>query len=285
MSIAEKAMIVRLSVSQWSARKYDRKATKEVADNHNATASEIGRFNKMLIKADALKKISTLVNKVRAYNYANTLPWSNDGDRLLPSANYTEYSAQMREFGQEFEDYVDEFVANYNNLIDDARNRLNGLFNIADYPQNVRHKFNFNVSIAPVPEAGDFRVDVGADSEKIKAEIEERTKSAVKDAVGDLWKRFYDAIQQMEERLNDPKKIFRDSLVDNLLDLTELLPKLNVTNDPELAKLSDAVKQKLVKYDPQTLREDSGARTTTAEEAQKLLDNMSGFLGDVSLGQ
>jgi hypothetical protein len=47
-----RAMLVSLRISAWSARKYDKKISLEVAANHGASA-DAGRYNKYLMPADA----------------------------------------------------------------------------------------------------------------------------------------------------------------------------------------------------------------------------------------
>ena len=43
MNLNDRALLVQLTISQWSARKLDKRATKEVAQNHGAIDAEIGR--------------------------------------------------------------------------------------------------------------------------------------------------------------------------------------------------------------------------------------------------
>jgi predicted secreted Zn-dependent protease len=65
----------------------------------------------------------------------------------------------------------------------------------------------------------------------------------------------------MIDRLSgEDKKIFRNSLVDNALELTNLLTKLNVTNDPKLEKARQALEQSLVGVTADELRDSQGAR-------------------------
>lgn len=63
-ALANKAMQVRLSISQWSARKYDRKVSSEVASKYN-TDNDAGRYNKVLIAKDAIVKIQKIANAAR----------------------------------------------------------------------------------------------------------------------------------------------------------------------------------------------------------------------------
>lgn len=73
-NLTEKAMLVRLSISQWTARKYDKKISREVASLHN-TSSDAGRYNKVLIAKQAIEAIQKIVSESRTYHYINTLAW------------------------------------------------------------------------------------------------------------------------------------------------------------------------------------------------------------------
>jgi hypothetical protein len=88
----------------------------------------------------------------------------------------------------------------------------------------------------------------------------------------------------MSERLrayNGTKEgSFRDSLVDNVRDLVDLLPRLNVTADPVLDNTAQKMRDMLCAYDAQLLREDTNLRHTVAKSADEILSAMAGYTGD-----
>jgi hypothetical protein len=68
-AIAEKAMLVAVHISIWTARKHDRAVSKEVAVTHNSE-EKLGRFNKRLLaEGTKLEAIQTLAGKIRNYFY------------------------------------------------------------------------------------------------------------------------------------------------------------------------------------------------------------------------
>ena len=69
----KRAMLVELTIRQWTARKHDRKVSREVDQGHGA--QNAGRFNKQLIAKDALEKIAKKAGAIREFHYAHTLPW------------------------------------------------------------------------------------------------------------------------------------------------------------------------------------------------------------------
>lgn len=281
VNLTEKAMLVNLSISQWTARKYDRKVSHEINMQHGAD-DDAGRYNKCLVARESLKELTKVVNRARIFHYENTLPWADEGSRILPAAMFPDYSAKMRELKNEFETAVDAFLSTYPSLIEDACISLNGLFREEDYPptEHIVNKFAWGVSISPLPIASDFRVMLSDDEiSKIRGEIENRNSTASITATRDLWERLYKAVSHMADKLAEPDAIFRDSLVGNIQELTALLPKLNITDDAELEKMRRQVETRLGSTIPETLRTDSKARENTATIARDLLDTMKGYMG------
>jgi hypothetical protein len=159
MQLQEKAMLVFLTISQWTARKHDKKASQEIAQKYEVEG-EAGRYNKVLIAKEELKEIQNISNKARTFHYENTLPWSDDGNRILTAANYFTYTAEFQKLKTEFESYVAKFCQKYQTLVGNQMSRLNGLYDPNDYPDSsmIRNKFNFNMVITPLPDSDDFRV-------------------------------------------------------------------------------------------------------------------------------
>ena len=100
MSLPEKALLVKLSISKWTARKYDKKAS-EATTTHFHADKESGRFHKQLVSKNVLKNIDVTVNIARSYFYTNTLPWSDEGWRILPTKHHMEFMERMNKEGYE----------------------------------------------------------------------------------------------------------------------------------------------------------------------------------------
>jgi len=281
MDITKKAMLVRLSISQWTARKYDKNISDEVANEYHA-GKDAGRYNKILIAQEAIKAIQKVVGEARKFHYENTLPWEDDGARILPATNFMDYSKEIRDYRQMFESEVKRFLDSYDTYVADARSRLNGMFKESDYPckAELEQKYAFETSISPLPAGKDFRVSLqGSEIDKIRKSIEERVGLAQEAAMKDLWDRLYKVVDCMVERLSKKDAVFRDSLIGNVQDLVNLLPNLNLADDPSLEDMRRDVESKLCGYAPDTLRENPRARKKAADDAQAILDAMSGYMG------
>lgn len=280
-NLSQKAMLVDLSISQCTFRKCDKQATKEVHDKHHA-GDDAGRYNKALVAKEAIQAIAQAANAARTFHYDNTLPWSDKGARILPAANYLDYTRELSRLKDDFERAVGDFLANYPQYVDDARIRLNGLFRADDYPaaEKLPGKYGFTVNVLPLPSGDDFRVSLqDAEVDKIRKAIEEKLQENTTAAMKDLWQRLHHNVSAMVERLSGKDNIFRDSLVNNLCDLVALLPRLNITNDANLEKMRRDIEEKLCSKAPETLRKDTKARQETAKAAADILDVMAGYCG------
>lgn len=281
MMLNDRALLVSLSISQWTARKLDKKATKDVADINRASTSA-GRYNKSLLPLnDLLANVHQKTGLIREKFAKNTLPWGIDGTRILPSANYLQFMTDFRKEKSEWRSLVNNFLDNYEDLVDEAKRWLGDLYDEKDYPtkDRVMDKFNMDMAILPVP-ANDFRVELSSDElSRLQEEMEGRMATVQQEAMMDAWGRLYKHVQHIAEKLADPKGIFRDSMVENAQETCDLLTRLNIADDPNLEAMRREVEAKLVSHHPDSLRNDIDLRQDTAAEARKIMDAMSVFMG------
>jgi hypothetical protein len=109
-------MLAAVHISIWTAIKHDRKVSRDVADQHGAHQGA-GRYNKQLLRgADKLDELRTLAGQIRQHFYKITLPWSDEGFRLLPANFYFDLMARMREFEAGFEQGVESFLRVYRSI-------------------------------------------------------------------------------------------------------------------------------------------------------------------------
>ncbi len=284
-AIHTRALLVWLRISTWSARKYDKGVTSKVNSQY-AASSDAGRYNKHLLPGDAVayKALIQLAGAIRQQHYSNTLAWSDEGWRLLPTANYVAYTDWLRQQQAAFSTTLADFISEYPNLRAQASALLNGLYRDEDYPQtqDLSSRFALAVEYAPVPAVGDVRVQLGTDTiDLIEASIADRMKRATDTAMADCWQRLYSAVSHISERLSQPEAVFRDSLIDNARNVCDILKRLNITNDPNLDAMRDRVESELLKYSPQALRDFDHMRAGTARKAQTILDQMASFYAPV----
>jgi hypothetical protein len=276
--IQDKAMLANLTIRAWSARKRDKSVGQEIEQAHQAT--DAGNFNKLLIDKVALKDIVSAVTKLREAHYDMTLPWGDNGDRLLPSKMYFDYTAKMRELRGIFDSAADTFEAAYPAAIAAARTRLGTLYNPQDYPDVscVREKFFAKPAFSPVPDATDFRVDLGADEvAQIREDIDKEMAARHEGAVKDLWSRLHDVVAKIHERLSTDA-VFRDSLIENAQFACSMAHKLNLDDDQGLETMQQEIEDRLCRIHPKRLRDDDVLRKQVAESAANILGKFPAWM-------
>lgn len=280
------ALLVELNVSQWTARKLDRSTTDELVTNKNAQSKGAARVNKNLFAGRSeLEVVSQHITETRSYVYDNTLPWSDSGIRLLPSARFMEFNAKLQQAEDKFYGLVTEFVTVYPSLITAQAMALGDMFNRNDYPQptDIEHRFRFNVNYMPVPASGDFRVDIGNDAqEELRKKLASLADERVEYAMKDIKQRLSEHLKRMSDRLTVdyingeavPRK-FHNSLLDGAHDLCEMVDALNIINDPQLAEARKALKRAIGNVDVKDLRKDVATRTDIKAQVDDVLSKFN----------
>lgn len=279
-TLTERAMLVDLSITYWVTHKKDEKIADDVTKIKHAD-HDAGSWWTHLLPPKAMSKVLSARARARAFHFDKTLPWCNDGARVLPAAMFFDYTTKMRELQDEYMATVEELLKDYPQYVASAAKRLGSMYK-ADYfpPANViRTKFRWALRVNPLPDARDFRVDLGAEqTATIRNEIEAHTQQAMQEAMGDLWQRLYETVEHLAAKMKDTDAIFRDSVIGNVKDLCDLLPKMNVMQDANLETMRETLLAGLCKEKPEELRNNKKARAKTAKTADDILKAMEGFM-------
>lgn len=281
ISIASSAMLVELNISTWTARKLDKKVSAEVDVAKGAKTSAVSVNKNLLAGTGFLDTITKYAANSRAWHLSQTLPWSDSGQRLLPVSNFITYKEQLNKLDENFNALVAKFLEAYPNLVSAAAFQLGDLFNRDEYPDTdaVARKFRFSYNFFPVPQAGDFRIDIG---EEARREIEQSCQSLsdarLESAMKDAWGRLHEHLLRMSERLDygdDDKKIFRDTLVENAVELVDMLKHFNITRDPAMEQARLDLKSAIGSYDAEMLREMPEARQAVKKKVDDILSKFN----------
>lgn len=269
MSITSSAVTVELNISVWTANKLDKSATEKVVSD-NAAVSNAAQVRKNLMAGTTLRKdIADYAAGCRLWHNTRTLPWADKGARLLATSLFMDYKTEANMRKRTFDTMVDNFLQNYPALVQTAHNYLGSLFNPEDYPSvdDVRDKFGFRLVFSPVPEAGDFRLQVAEqDLYELRQQYEESFSSRLADAMREPWDRLHKMLVGMSEKLTDVegedelKKRYHDTLITNAQSLCSMLTHLNITKDPKLEQARRELELTMLGADIETIKESPEVR-------------------------
>ena len=279
MSISSSALLVELNISVWPASKLDRDVTDKV--NTDALAVKgASQTKKNLFAGTSLRKdISDFAARVRLYHNKHTLPWADKGERMLPTALFMDYKQTINGFEQTFNMMCNNFFIEYPRLVVDAPNNLGSMYKAEDYPEieEVRMKFGFRRAVKPIPESGDFRLDIPAyDLAEMKNDYEKQYSNRLAEAMREPWERLHKMLIGMSEKLtdiegDDSKKRYHDTLISNPIELCGLLTKLNVTNDPKLEEARRQLELTMLGADIESIKEDADSRSALKSKVDAIL--------------
>ena len=287
-SIASAAMLVDLSISQWKGLRRDKEASKNLADSVGAKRGHMTANKKLLGDSLELKAIDSFVGAARTGVHQDmTMPWSNSGLRLLPTAKFFDYQKAITAQQAKFYELLEEFLQSYEWARTEAKAALGSVFNDREYPTRsvLATKFRFVVNYLPVPEVGDWRVDMGNTARNELAEhyskyYEEQNRTAV----ATLYEQTLKPLLHMSKKLADPVagdavnksgiQTFRDTLVENVVDMIDRLEVYNVMGDLTIRETRFKLQQMLDGITPDALREDAHLRRETKRKVDEVIASL-----------
>lgn len=276
-----KAVLAKFSVGTWSGRKFDDEATKSVAKAFGAN-NDCGRFNKLLIDHSEILALYRIGTRARRFHYTHTLPWEDEGARLLPTKMHNDYVVGINKFSDEFWKAVDVFYEKYPNLVDARRQALGELWKADDYPtiEQLKGRFMFRFSLAFLPDPGaDIRLNLNeVEVEKIRENTLQSHLEMFKKGESDLWGRMQKVVNRIVDRLDDPDKIFKNSTFENIDELERLVSLLNLTENADIENTMRKIKDDLKEYSPEEIRTDDQVRKSVHKKAKDILSKIESFI-------
>jgi hypothetical protein len=292
-SIASSAMTVELSMSIWTARKKDHKASDDVASMNSADKGVANVTKNLLGNCDELIALQKFAGNLRNLHYSMTMPWSDNGQRLVTTMQYFKYNEVMTEMIDEGWRMVDNFLNVYDWKVMDAQAKLGAMFNRDEYPTRdaIRDKFAFRLSYEQLPDGGntgDWRLDLPHEAmQTLRTNYTDTFNLKIKGAMDDVWTRLHTNLTRLVRQLDVDEEgkgnRLYDTVFDQALSLTEMLGTCNVTGDTQMEAMKRQLEQALhqadgapltvdkIKKSP-TLREDTRAKLDAALSALPSLD-------------
>jgi hypothetical protein len=278
MSISNSAVLVELNISIWTANKLDRGATDAVLLSNSASKDSAQVRKNLMAGTDKRKKIADYASRARLYHNQTTLAWADKGARLLPTSLFMDYKTNMNVWQGNINNMIGNFLNEYDFLVDQAKAHMGTLFNADDYPtkEELRDKFGFKLVFTPIPESGDFRLDIPKqDIAELSSQYDEAFNSRLGDAMSEAWGKLHTMLTYMSDKLttetDDDKKRYHDSLITNAQELCGLLTHLNITKDPKLEEARRSLELTMMGLDIEDIKEQVSVRNDVKARVDDIL--------------
>ncbi len=187
------ALIAILTISMWPGKICDLRVKNKVANQYSANPAS-GTYIKLLLPEDeAFRNVQRKEREIRATIKANTLPWDDNGARILSTRNFSDFGDMARRLKREWHETVEQFTLGYEASKKQAQRKMGKLYRESEYPpkQQVRERFNLELTLQPVP-SDDLRVGIpDEDLRNLRSEMTARLARMTKVAMHKLWKQLY----------------------------------------------------------------------------------------------
>lgn len=272
-SLRDRAMTVKVRFMRFRPVMRDRSRTAQIQNKENTRSLRV--IKTLLSDCREFKKANAAYEAVRTYIAQNTLPWCDEGVRLLPNSHYLEFAAELGRLRSQADAAVLELYHNWDKCVAEDLAVLGSAAEPSDYPdaETMLLKWGIKIRFSPIPEVDDFRVDV---SEEDKKEMEEDFEASANEATNHLLTQLLEPVAKMVEALGKPqtKHGYERTLVTNVTDITARARKLNLNNDARITKICDEADSILKGLTAKDLKQDkelaSDVREGMAEVQKKL---------------
>lgn len=274
-------ILVKVSFGKFAPKVKNTKATKEYANNHQCDESMHDATTRLIPKqyVDPIQRFESSVRN----NFINnlTLPWERGGTCLVPAKVIDKFMSGIGNLRQEYDTLVAEFLDRYEDIVADAKIRLNGDFDASRYPsrQDVSACFRMEVSYSPLPDAGDYRIDVSKEiMEEVRAETNRAAEARYEAARQDLRQRLIDKVEHLADRckaINESDKTrWYESNLTNITDLIDLIPDMLIGDDEDLIKAVADAKAMLDGIDSDLIKGNESVRDDIRKKAAAIVSSL-----------
>lgn len=273
----KKGCTIQLKTSVWGARK---KLPKESMDVKDAT-KDMFTGTKYLISREHTARMESIRSHAWKYLYNFSLKFDIEGFVYIPKKYIPDVHQKLLEFKEDFYEEVDEFIPHYPEYVEEARFKLGKLFNFTEYPDPstisnyFRFKWAFLRVSVPGPESNVLSPEMYIEAEnQFKDILHDACTEAVRGLTAELSKTLDHLYNQIS---GSGAKRFQQRSIDKLTNFVNEMKHMNITNDVELAAVSDKIQSLVGGVEAKDLKKDDNFRmgiTTGMEQIRTELSKM-----------
>jgi hypothetical protein len=293
------AMVADVSTSALGLTRTDKSASRKANQDH-AAKDGAGKVvvNRFAGADEKIKKIMDLQTAAQANLKRNSMLWGQTKRRLLPNANFQRWLTEHTAINDAFELAHKELLDDADAILAAAKANI-GTFNV-DLPtkDDMRDAFSLSYALEPIPDPKQFGHVMGGNDliegmdAHLQHQFEENMRAAYTNAVQDTAERLAKPLENLAERMDaydkrerdvangkNPGKegYFRDSIIENVKEISAVFGNLNVLGDSHLAGIAKKL-DAFGKITPDLLRKRGDVRGAVAARAREVLKDLETIL-------
>ena len=280
------AAAVRVHFTWWGTHKTLTNQQKEEVGIAHSADSRLLTAGKKLIdtRHDAFRKLTSLRTRVINYWRGTTLPFTEPGIRLLRQSDVEIFVHAMQGFREELHEAEQDLNAAFDQIKQDARQRLGRLFDPRDYPDIIRGLFDVSWDF-PTIEPPSYLMRISPENyqqeqERVARQFSQAVELAEQAFIGEFTKLVGHLAQRLQDDGSGERKVFRDTAVTNLLEFFERFRHLSIRSNDDLEKLVEQAQDLVRGVQPQTLRTNDQMRQQIAEQMGQVQNSLDSMLVD-----
>ena len=276
INLSREAVLIKATFHSWTGdKKVDEATATEFNDRVNAQDTALRHTKKLLSKSDNAANCRTMISNGRKFLNENTVPWTYSGWKLVPKRNFQRVQDEMAAYSEKIYNAASLLFESFNSDIEADREVLGQLFDYKAYimPHQVFDKFKIDLQYEPIVDINSPQFDAMSETvEQIMAQTRERQTRAVAAASNDLRNRVEGilarTIDRMETLADKSKK--PTALLRSIEELADVLPRLNIAGDPDIDLAARQMKEKILLFSAQDLRDDEESRAEVITAAKAI---------------
>lgn len=269
--------------------------TKAISDEHkermaqavSAKSKSIGGHKKLFEKHEKMKALTSVKGAIKRLFENYTLPFPEDGIRLIRRDRLTEFRTQYDVLKQDLWEATQDLDTVHDEIIEISRQELGELFNPSDYPASFLGRFEAEITF-PNVKAPDYLAEIDpalyeAEKQRITAQFDQ----AVRDTEQMFLEQASKLVDHLIERLT-PDPVTKDvktfkaqgkgATIDNLNEFFERFKMLNIGSNDKIDELMSQAKQIVNGVDPKSLRTSAELRNDLTSKLSSVRDRMDSML-------
>jgi len=285
-NLDEKAVLVSVKRRMYNPYKHDAEATAEYG---------VGNTNKHLFEGRDNRVKAALSKYTEVYGYVKdqTVPWST-GVEMLNMTNYMDFTSGLREKIAAADAAVRDLVNNWDFEVQKDIQRIKDIClrkgipdrsNPNDYPEahEVEARFGIEVRYIPVPKVNDFDPRLGlsdADKASLQQQLDDASTNATRHVLTQMIEPMQRAVEKLRVNIGDDGSIFRDSLIDNMVDVADRMNRVNLSDDPKITNAIRDLQSLVGTYanNKDMLRSTQSIREKAVTQIDDLMSKMQGLV-------
>lgn len=291
--LSQVAVVAKLRTSTLGLTRTDKEASRRLDAQHNARQGTGKAIVSRLAGAESrVKEIIATIGEGGECLKASTTQWGDK--RLLVNVNIERFLRQFSPIAEKFKQQVATFVADAPDMIAAAESNK-GDYNVQPPTlEEIRDAFKLEFELEAIADSSKYESNLDkAVTESLKRRFEAQVEAAYAEATKDAVQRLAKPLANLADRMTVYSKreddkangvdvdshsgTFKDSIISNVQEIAAVFGSFNITGDPTLARVADALKA-FEGVEAADLRKHQRVRDEMKAKAEAILASLGDWL-------